>query len=125
MQKLNKLNIKNLDDGAILATLTELTAVTIYKAISNYKNIDDVYICGGGAFNKTILESIRGKISYYQNKNKIKPITVESTSKININPKSVESGLFAWLAYKRIKNNKLDYSRITGSKKANTVGIIY
>ena len=124
-EKLNKLNIKNLDDGDILATLTELTAVTIFKAISKYENIDDVYICGGGAFNKTILDSIKEKISCHQNKNKIKPITVESTSKININPKSVESGLFAWLAYKRIKNNKLDYSRITGSKKVKTVGIIY
>ena len=124
-EKLNKLNIKDLNNGDILATLTELTAVTIFDAICNYKNIDDVYICGGGAFNITILDSIREKISCHQKKNKIKAISVESSSKININPKSIESGLFAWLAYQRINNNKLDYSRITGSKKVKTIGIIY
>ena len=121
LNKLNKMK-SSYSSGDILATLTKLTSSSIVSNIKNniYK-CDKIYICGGGAYNKSIISGIK-----YEATNKIsKNISIESTSKVNINPKSVETGLFAWLAMSRIENIKLNYSKITGSKKPKILGRIY
>ena len=117
-----KLVNSNLSNGDILATLTKLTAVSIINGIKNYwQECDEIYISGGGAFNNTIISQIK----YESNKIFSNKIVIDTTDRIGFPPKTVEAGLFAWLAMSRINNQLLDYSSITGSKKPIILGEIY
>ena len=108
-----------LSDGEILASLTDLLA-HLYKmhSISKEKlcNIDELLVCGGGAFNQTIMSNLQKAFNF----------KVQTTDSVGVNPKIIESGLFAWLASCRVKNVALDYSGITGSRNPKkTIGNIY
>jgi len=121
---IEKLKLINLDlsNGEVLASLTKLTALSIVKNIRDYaKDCDEIYICGGGAFNKTIISEIRSETKRIFSKK----IIVETTEKINFHPKKIEAGLFAWLAMSKLCNKKLDYSKITGAKKPEIIGEIF
>ena len=52
-------------------------------------------------------------------------IIVSTTDSLGVNPKTVESGLFAWLAMSKVSNTPLDYTKITGSSFPKTLGKIY
>ena len=121
---LSKIKLANTDfsDGDVLATLTKLTAISIAQSIKNCcMDFREIYVCGGGAFNKTILSHIRSEV----NKEFPNNIIVETTEKIGLPPKIVESCLFAWLAMSKLNNKILDYRMITGAKKTSTLGKIY
>ena len=55
----------------------------------------------------------------------INNIIVDTTEKIGMPPKIVESSLFAWLAMSRVNNKILDYRMITGAQKYSILGKIY
>ena len=112
----------NYSDGDILSTLTNLTAFSIIKGIAdNYKDCDEIYVCGGGAFNKAII----AEMELAARKRFSRRIILDTTDSLGVNPKTVESGLFAWLAMSRINNLSLDYTNITGSNTPKTLGTIY
>ena len=120
-EKLRSVN-SNLNDGEVLASLTKLTASTIVKSIFDYSNeCDEIYICGGGAFNKTIISEIKSEARKVFSEK----VIIETTEKINFHPKKIEAGLFAWLAMSRLCNINLDYSKITGSNKPEIIGEIF
>ena len=54
-----------------------------------------------------------------------KQIIISTTDSLGVNPKTVESGLFAWLAMSKMDNIPLDYTNITGSSSPKTLGKIY
>jgi len=109
-------------DGDILATLTNLTAFSIIQSIAdNYEDCDEIYVCGGGAFNKTIMAEMK----FAARKRFSEKIIVSTTDSLGVNPKTVESGLFAWLAMSKVSNIPLDYTKITGSNTPKTLGKIY
>lgn len=119
--KLKLLN-SDLSDGDVLATLTKLTAFSITQSIKAVcSDCKEIYICGGGAFNKTLISHIYSEINKIFSNN----ISVDTTEKIGLPPKIVESSLFAWLAMSRVENTILDYRKVTGAKKASTLGKIY
>ena len=121
---LDKLEINNnsIDKGVVLSTLTMLSAVSILKSIKeNYKSCDEIFVCGGGAFNETLIFNLKESAEKYFSKE----VSINTTKKLGFNPKSVEAGLFAWLAMSRINNIKLDYTNITGAKKPCVLGSIY
>ena len=112
----------NYSDGDILSTLTNLTAFSIIKGIAdNYKDCDEIYVCGGGAFNKAII----AEMELAARKRFSRRIILDTTDSLGVNPKTVESGLFAWLAMSRINNLSLDYTNVTGSNTPKTLGTIY
>ena len=112
----------NYSDGDILSTLTNLTAFSIIQGIAdNYKDCDEIYVCGGGAFNKAII----AEMELAARKRFSRRIILDTTDSLGVNPKTVESGLFAWLAMSRINNLSLDYTNITGSNTPKTLGTIY
>jgi anhydro-N-acetylmuramic acid kinase len=83
------------DKSDVLATLTELTAVSIAKAIRKENHsVKEIYVCGGGIKNKTLMQ----RLSYHLN------TKVNSTSELGFDPQAIESMAFGWLAYKRINN---------------------
>ena len=96
----------------ILATLIELTALTIVANIP--KKIDTLYVCGGGVKNSFLLERIE----------KTSKCKIHSISKIGWDPQMLESACFAWLASKILNNETVDLRMITGSKKPVKLGNI-
>ena len=78
----------------VLATLCELTALTISKSIQDNKHdTSEIIVCGGGVKNLFLMNRIS-----YHSKNKI-----ISSEKKELNPQAIESMAFAWLGYKRVK----------------------
>ena len=111
-----------LSKGDVLATLTELTAISITNSIkNNYSFCDEIFICGGGAFNKTLVSNIKKSAKKILRND----ILVETTETLGFNPKSIEAGLFAWLAMCKVNNIKLNYTEVTGAKDPCTLGQIY
>ena len=111
-----------LDKGDVLATLTALTAISIINSIKdNYSVCDEIFVCGGGAFNKTLISNIKEFAEeIFQNE-----ILVDTTKTLGLNPKSVEAGLFAWLAMCKINKIKLNYTDVTGAKEPCILGQVY
>jgi len=121
IKKLKSSNL-NHSDGEVLSTLTKFTSISILKSIKKeFNTCDEIYICGGGAFNKYILSDIanEAKIIFSEN------IVVDTTDVLGFPPKCIESGLFAWLAKSKLNEDKLDYTNITGSKEPVVLGEIF
>ena len=101
--------------GDIQTTLTHLVAASIAKSIQQQPHtIDSIVIMGGGANNGYMQELIE----QYSN------IPTSTSQQYGYDPDWVEAILFAYLAYKRINNQKLNLSSFTGSSKALLVGDI-
>ena len=111
-----------LGKGDVLATLTALTAISIINSIKdNYSVCDEIFVCGGGAFNKTLISNIKEFAEeIFQTE-----ILVDTTKILGLNPKSVEAGLFAWLAMCKINKIKLNYTEVTGAKEPCILGQVY
>lgn len=100
----------------VLTTLLHLTATTIANEIKKHAPIDtEVYICGGGAYNNELCNQLGRSLER----------DIYTTSALGIEPLSVESALFAWLARERICNNPIDLTKITGSLTPVLLGGIY
>ena len=106
---LNSNSVKNED---VQATLTELTANLISKAIP--RTVNKVYLCGGGINNKYLVERIR----FNSDKDFV------STETLGWDPLTIEASCFGWLAYQTINKKKLDLRQITGAKTQGVLGVI-
>ncbi len=85
----------------ILATLSELTAQSIFLGISPYLSPEtEVYISGGGIHNLNLLERIEKKLA---------PIKIQSTADLGIHPDAKEAVLFAVLANESLAGNSHEY----------------
>ena len=82
----------------ILATLTELTAISIAKSLLSLKKSPyQVIACGGGVKNSFLMSAIE----------KHTKLSVTSTSEYGFNPQAIEAMAFGWMARQRIFNNPL------------------
>ena len=79
----------------ILATLTELTALSIQVAVQENKFLpNDIVICGGGVKNKFLLERI----------SKLLDVNVTTSEDEGFNSQAIESMAFAWFGFRRLNN---------------------
>lgn len=108
-------NFPQLSPENIQATLTELTARSIADQIVN-KNINTLYVCGGGAFNDYLLSRIAAHLPSTE---------VKTTQALGIDPQLVEPCLMAWLAQRTICKQPIDLQDITGSKQPMLLGGVY
>lgn len=92
-------------------TLTELTALSISNEVLKF-NRDVVLLCGGGAKNSFLVERIKALMP-----------NVEVV--IAQNADQMEAMTFAWLAYKRIHNEKVNLKDVTGASDNAVLGGIY
>lgn len=99
----------------VLATLLQLTSITISKAILAIAPHSEVYICGGGAYNQTLMTALQHDLAR----------DIYVTTKLGIAPEWVETGLFAWLARQRLLRQAGNIPSVTGAKQAVTLGCIY
>ena len=111
---IKKFNIKN--KNTLLATITQLTIISISDAINSSElDSSDIFFSGGGSKNTYIKNCILKRTGL----NEIKKLP------FSINYKNLESASFAWLAMKRDKGEFIKNSYITGAARSRKLGIIY
>ncbi|MEZ0151678.1 MAG: anhydro-N-acetylmuramic acid kinase [Candidatus Reddybacter sp.] len=114
-QQLNRFD--HLSPGCIQATLLAFTAETIADAIKALPaDTDEVFICGGGALNTTLMTSLG---------NLLKSTKVDSTTALGIAPEWVEAAAFAWLARQTLAGLAGNLPAVTGAKSLTVLGGIY
>jgi len=102
----------------VQATLTALTAHTIADAIhTSGGKVDAVYVCGGGAYNGTLLRELAAALGG--------SITVESTAVLGVAPNRVEALAFAWLGYRFVQREAGNLPVVTGARGARILGALY
>ena len=98
----------SLENGT--ATVTEITAEIISKKIGNY----DIYICGGGRKNNSLINSLKKKVE-----NKIHIIDI-----LRIDGDFIESQAFAFLAIRSYLKLPISFPSTTNCKEPSTGGFI-
>jgi len=92
-------------------TLLELTALSISNEVLKF-NPDVTLFCGGGAKNTFLVE-------------RIKALMPNVEVAIATNADQIEAMTFAWLAYKRMHNEKVNLKDVTGGRENAVLGGIY
>ena len=104
-----------ISDRDIQATLLELTARVIADEIKKF-DIETLLVCGGGAKNIYLLDRIQTNLPY---------LKVDITDSYGVSSDNMEAMIFAWFAYKRLKNETIDLKTVTGAKINTILGGIY
>ena len=100
----------------VQATLLELTATTIEKALRQLPvEPAHTYICGGGALNGVLMQRLRERL----------PCPVDTTAILGIDPQWVEAAAFAWLAKATIDGQAGNVQSVTGALNPVILGGIY
>ncbi len=100
----------------VQATLLEVTARSIVDTLKiAMPTCENLYVCGGGAFNKALLHRLSVLFSG----------DVSTTASIGICPKQVEACAFAWMAKQVIEGRKAGMSSVTGATQNTLLGGIY
>jgi anhydro-N-acetylmuramic acid kinase len=101
----------------IQATLSELTATSIALAIQSHAaESQSLYVCGGGAFNKHLMQRLVSLIPSCK---------VDTTASLGIPPDQVEAIAFAWLARQTLRGNPGNLPSVTGAEHHAVLGGIY
>ena len=105
---------QTLNDEDIQRTLLELTARSIAIDVKKAKR-ELLILCGGGAKNLFLVQRLR----------ELTQIEVQRSDALGVSGDALEAMAFAWFAYKRIHNEKVDLKSVTGAKKNSILGAIY
>jgi anhydro-N-acetylmuramic acid kinase len=105
-----------LNRNSLIATLTQLTSISVSDAI-NFNNLDSdkIFFAGGGSKNPIIKREILKRTGL----DEIKSLPW------GLDFKNIESSAFAWLAMTRVKGKPISKGYITGAKNSRLLGIIY
>lgn len=99
-------------------TLLELSAATIANAIKIAQDhtLAEVYLCGGGAHNRFLVERITSLSE---------PNNIRLTDALGIPADDVEAAAFAWLARETLARRPGNLTSVTGAKKAKILGAVH
>ena len=101
----------------VQATLLELTAVSIARAINAYcKGTKEIYVCGGGAANSALMSQLAAVLP---------SVPIATTAKLGVNPDWVEACAFAWLARQALFLRPGNLPSVTGAAGPRILGAIY
>ncbi|MGI9234105.1 MAG: anhydro-N-acetylmuramic acid kinase [Woeseiaceae bacterium] len=101
----------------VQATLAELTAVSVSKAIrKTAPATGEVFVCGGGVHNEDLLSRLRSQLP---------EMSIESTSDIGLDPDWVEAAAFAWLAMRTMDGKTGSLPSVTGASHKKILGAIH
>lgn len=101
----------------VQATLLELTAISVVRAIHQHaEGAGRVIACGGGAGNTTLMRSLERRLA---------PLTVDSSDRHGLPAQLVEATAFAWLAQQALEGHAGSLPSVTGAKGARILGAIY
>ncbi len=103
----------------IIATVSEFTAVSVYTNyllfLKTKGGIDELFVSGGGAHNRYILDSLR---------NHFGGVSVAAAEDIGISSDAKEALCFAVLANELISGNPANLPSVTGASKETLLGKI-
>ena len=100
----------------VQATLRQYTAATLAAAVRRYAPGAALYVCGGGAHNGGLLQSLRGMLA---------PAPVASTAALGLDPDYVEAVAFAWFARRTLEGLPSSAASVTGAHGARILGGVY
>ena len=98
----------SLENGA--ATVTDITSELLSKKIGT----NDIYVCGGGRKNKSLVNSLKNKINN----------NIYSIDDLNIDGDYVESQAFAFLAIRSFLGLPISFPSTTNCKEPSIGGTI-
>jgi anhydro-N-acetylmuramic acid kinase len=101
----------NLQPNDVQATLCELTALTIAQACLSAQT-QDVYLCGGGAWNRTLCRAIERHLN--------QTAMLASTASLGVPVDQVEA--FAWLAERTTSGKPGNLPAVTGARGPRVLG---
>ena len=103
----------------IIATVSEFTAVSVYTNyllfLKTKGGIDELFVSGGGAHNRYILDSLR---------NHFGGVSVAAAEDIGVSSDAKEALCFAVLANELISGNPANLPSVTGASKETLIGKI-
>ena len=98
----------------VQCTLAELTSQSCANAIISYqKNSKKLIVCGGGAFNRHLMQRLQAGLP---------GMAVVASSETGLPPLQVEAAAFAWLARKCLRRESGNLPQATGAKKGALEG---
>ena len=100
----------------VQATLCALTARSIGQAVAGFNDVQNVYVCGGGAFNQQLMQMLSAQVA---------PLPVDTTTALGIHPQWVEGAAFAWLAHANIRRIQGNVPGVTGASRAAVLGGLF
>jgi len=104
-------------DQDVQATLCEFTAQSIAIALQQaQQNTQGVWVCGGGAHNKNLLNRLRRLLPNVQ---------VDSTDLLGVSAEWMEAMAFAWLAHCCLEGIPGNRPAVTGASGLRVLGAIY
>jgi anhydro-N-acetylmuramic acid kinase len=100
----------------VQATLQQFTAVTIAAAVRKHAPAAALYVCGGGARNAALLESLAQLVA---------PNPVATTAALGLDPDYVEAVAFAWFGRRTLDGLTSSAGSVTGAAGARILGGVY
>ena len=98
-------------------TLVDLTVQTIYSALINHcGELDEVYLCGGGARNQLLVKKLQALLG---------KVRCHNTDRLGIGADWLEAVAFAWLAKQCMDKKTANLAQVTGAQGARILGAIY
>ena len=104
----------------VARTLVALTAHSIVDALNKCGDVDEVYLCGGGAHNQLLVDALQALLGAGSG-----AVSVSTTKELGIDVDWVEAVAFAWLAKQTIDNKPSNLPAVTGAKGLRVLGAIY
>ena len=112
--ELNLSNVyRTIDPQTVQATLVALTTQTIVQQVRQFKDVEQVYVCGGGARNEFLMEELESELHACE---------LFTTDELGVDPDAVEAMAFAWLAYAHIHKMEGSIASVTGAKQGAVLG---
>lgn len=106
-----------IDPADVQATLVELTAVSVARALSGAApSASELIVCGGGAHNQYLLERLGARLP---------GIDIMTTEAFGIEPDWIEASAFAWLAARHLAGQPGNLPSVTGASRAAILGALY
>lgn len=107
---------RQLNAQDVQATLLKLTVDSIARDIATCRGVEQLFICGGGAHNQLLLQSLQLTLPN---------INIHTTQELGVDVDAVEAMAFAWLAYAYQHNICGNAPSVTGAKRASILGALY
>lgn len=100
----------------VMATLTELTAVTVAEQVQLNGGCERLLVCGGGSRNPLLMRRLAALLPGTE---------VSSTDEAGISGDDMEALAFAWLAYRTLSGLAGNLPSVTGATQATVLGAIF
>ncbi|HHM04716.1 MAG TPA: anhydro-N-acetylmuramic acid kinase [Gammaproteobacteria bacterium] len=101
----------------VQATLCELTAVSVARAVKKYlPGARRLLVCGGGAHNRALMNRLRRHLP---------GCTVSDTRAVGLDPDWMEAMAFAWLAQQHLNGRAGNLPSVTGAAHPAILGAVY